>query len=129
MALLRLSFSFLIEPSCAWLDSAQKWCPPARQDVLDHAFAAELEQSNSPNTSPRISARKSPLPAEKLAEPLIPIRQPNPGPVSPSQVMKTLRQTLHLLLFVHWCRIKDVAANLFFSSVHYNARLLGVCLN
>lgn len=47
---------------------------------------ADMEESNSRHTSPRIGARKSPLPSEKLkSEPLIP-KHPLAVPDSPSQV-------------------------------------------
>ncbi|KAK9918884.1 hypothetical protein WJX75_007810 [Coccomyxa subellipsoidea] len=49
-----------------------------------------LEESNSCHTSPRIGARKSPLPSEKFAEPLIP-KHPIATPDSPSREPLTPR--------------------------------------
>ena len=48
---------------------------------------AGLEESNSRHTSPRIGARKSPLPSEKLSEPLIP-KHPIATPDSPSREVR-----------------------------------------
>ncbi|EIE19526.1 hypothetical protein COCSUDRAFT_67679 [Coccomyxa subellipsoidea C-169] len=49
-----------------------------------------LEESNSRHTSPRIGARKSPLPSEKFSEPLIP-KHPIATPDSPSREPLTPR--------------------------------------
>ncbi len=59
---------------------------------------AGMEEAHSRHTSPRIGARKSPLPSEKFPEPLIP-KHPIATPDSPSrEVRKPYSPTL---FFIH----------------------------